>query len=88
MSVIKRQYLTERSSLLSEKGIYSFVVTSEANKSEIAKALETKYKVKPINVRVINTKGKVVVRGYKKGRKAGMRKAYVKFPAGTKIESV
>jgi len=88
MQVIKRPYITERSSLLAEQNVYCFEVSSKATKPEIAKAVAILYKVKPLNVRIVNLPGKRMTRGSKVGRSKAVKKAYVKVPVGTKIEFV
>lgn len=87
MTII-RPYITERSSELSAHNVYCFEVARSATKGEIAKAAEVLYKTKPISVRTVNLPAKKVRRGAKEGSRAGVRKAYVKFPEGTKIEFV
>jgi len=88
MLVIKRPYITERSSALSEQNIYCFEVGKNSNKPEIAKAVGILYKVKPTSIRIVNLPAKKIMRGNKIGRGRAIKKAYVKFPVGTKIEFV
>jgi len=60
--VIVRPLITERSTLLKEKGKYSFEVHSDATKKEIKNAVETifkKEKVEVLKVNTINVPGKI-----------------------------
>ena len=86
--IILRPYLTERSNELAAERVYCFVVTKRATKSDILRALSDIYKTKPKEVRIVNLPSKRTTRGAKVGSRPGIRKAYVKFPAGTKIEFV
>ncbi|HEY9582843.1 MAG TPA: 50S ribosomal protein L23 [Candidatus Paceibacterota bacterium] len=86
--IIIRPYITERSNDLAVDGTYCFVVGKRANKPEITKALGLMYKAKPVSIRIINLPKKKTSRGAKVGWAPGVRKAYVKFPKGTKIEFV
>lgn len=104
-SVVKSIYVTEKSTMLtglaasesnrcvrlckSPKAV--FLVNPDANKQEIAKAIEAIYrdsKVTVVKVNTINIKAKPRrVRG-KPGFKAGFRKAIVTFEAGDSIEGL
>jgi len=89
MSILLNQYITERSSILSaDKNVYCFRVAPKATKSEIAKEVKRIFKVTPISVNILNVLGKKRTRGQAVGRSAGFKKAFVKIPAGSKIEFV
>ncbi|OHA25990.1 MAG: 50S ribosomal protein L23 [Candidatus Taylorbacteria bacterium RIFCSPHIGHO2_02_FULL_46_13] len=79
--------VTEKVSLLAEKNnVYTFNVSSDANKQNVAQAIMHLYKVKPIKVSIMKVPSKrVFVRG-KRGVKRGGRKAYVFFKKGEKVE--
>jgi large subunit ribosomal protein L23 len=86
VSVIKAPRITEKASMLMEKNIYAFEVAAGATKSEIKKAFEGIYKIKPAKISVVNLPAKsVFVRG-KKGTRGAVRKAYISLKAGDKIE--
>ena len=85
---ILRPYITERSSLASERGVYSFEVSGRATKAHVKEAIMELYKIKVVKVRMVNLPGKARFRGGKPGRSTGIRKAYVQVPEGTKIEFV
>lgn len=83
--VIKRPLVTEKNSVLAEKGIYVFEVDKKATKPEIKKAVEKFFNVK---VAGVNTS---ICRGRAKRTKLGMgqvvswKKAMVRLAAGEKI---
>lgn len=83
---IKGPRVTEKATVLVEKNIYTFNVATTANKVQIAKAIETLYKVKPVKVTIAQVAEKrVVVRG-RMGVKQGGKKAFVYLKKGDKIE--
>ena len=82
--------------LLSEKSLerrasanqYVFRVSPSANKSEIKKAIETRFEVKVESVNTLNMMGKVKqVRGIL-GRRAAWKKAIVKLKQGDTIKEL
>src|SRR3989339_953057 len=58
--VLLRPIVTEKSTYLHSGGVYAFEVGVLATKPEIKKAVESIYKVKVVQVRVINLQGKRV----------------------------
>lgn len=86
--VIKGPRITEKAALFSEKGVYTFNVSTTANKSEIKKAIKTLYKVTPVKIAIVQIqKKRVVVRGTA-GVKSGGKKALVYLKKGDKITFV
>jgi large subunit ribosomal protein L23 len=87
-SAIIRPHITEKSGLLSQGGVYTFQISSGANKDSVAKAIKTLYKVTPVKVAITNNPAKrVFVRG-KRGVVPGVRKAVVTLKKGDKIDFV
>lgn len=91
-TIILRPRVTEKSTALATRAdhgpVYTFEVEKRANKSEIAKAIELLFKVKPVKVAMINLPiKKTFVRG-KKGQTAGIRKALVYLAPGQSIDFV
>ena len=87
-STIIRPHITEKSGLLSQGGVYTFVISAKANKDSISKAVKTLYKVTPVKIALINNPSKrVFVRG-RRGLVSGIRKAVVTVKKGDKIEFV
>lgn len=88
--ILFRPIVTEKISNLQEKGIYAFEVDPDANKIEIARAVEKKFKVTVVNVRTLNFKGKAKTqmtrRGRFEGRTSHFKKAIVTLKEGEKID--
>jgi large subunit ribosomal protein L23 len=84
--VVLRPIVTEKSSLAKEAGNqYVFEVARDANKIEIAKAVERLFKVKVLAVRVMNMEGKKRRLGKFAGKRSDWRKAIVKIGPKDKI---
>jgi len=80
--------ITEKSGLLSQKGIYTFNVRVDANTRQISQAIAAAYKVTPIKIAVSPIKSKAMfVRG-KKGSTVAGKKAYVHLKEGDVIEFI
>jgi len=85
---IIRPHITEKSGLLSQNGVYTFVISSSANKDSVGKAMKNLYKVTPVKIALLNNPSKkVFVRG-KRGTVSGIRKAVVTVKKGEKIDFV
>ncbi len=85
--VIKRILVTEKSTAMRDaSNKYFFEVDRQANKVEIADAVEKLFKVKVIDVRVINILGKKKRMGRVVGQKSSWKKAVVTLAAGNSIE--
>ncbi len=68
---------------------YTFVVHPDANKVQIAEAIEHLFKVKVAKVNTLNCRGKDRrMRSRITGNEAAWKKAIVKLAAGQKIEGV
>ena len=64
--------ITEKmTNLTADKGKYGFLVNPDANKIEIAKAIEKKFNVHVVSVRTINHPGKIKTQFRKSGRFSG-----------------
>lgn len=84
--VILSPHVTEKSNLLSEKGIYTFRVSPRANKVMIKQAIRELYGFEPTRIRILNMPSKSrFIRG-KPGVKPGYKKAIVSLKEGDKIE--
>jgi large subunit ribosomal protein L23 len=88
--ILKRPIVTEKITALQEKRQFSFEVSLDANKIEIAKAVEKKFKVSVVSVRTMTIKGKrktqLTRRGRFEGRKNTWKKAIVTLKEGDKID--
>jgi large subunit ribosomal protein L23 len=89
-TILKRPLVTEKMTTLHEKGHYAFEVRLDANKIEIARAVEKKFGVTVLNVRTARGKGKaksqLTRRGRFSGRTPAWKKAIVRLKEGDKIE--
>ncbi|MBN2780593.1 MAG: 50S ribosomal protein L23 [Candidatus Marinimicrobia bacterium] len=94
-NIIIRPILTEKISVMGEEqGKYAFVVSPDANKIEIKKAIEDRFKVSVKDVATMNRKGKVksmtvrsggrVIRT--EGARSDWKKAIVTLAEGNRID--
>lgn len=85
--VIKRPLITEKSNLQKEQyNQLTFEVDRRANKLEIKKAVEAVFKVKVLDVRVMNIEGKRKRAGRFLGKRPDWKKAVVRLRPGDRIE--
>ena len=85
--VIVRPLVTEKShDQLDRLGAYTFVVAKDANKIEIAQAVEKHFNVKVRDVRTMRYAGKQKRMGRYVGRKPAWKKAVVTLARGQTIE--
>ena len=85
--IIRRALITEKSTIAKdESNKYIFEVDRRANKIEVAKALEKLFKVKVLDVHVMNVTGKKKRVGRILGEKRSWKKAVVTLAPGNRIE--
>jgi large subunit ribosomal protein L23 len=85
--LIKKPWVTEKSTDLSTAGKYVFIVKPKATKPEIKKAIKEMYKVDAVAVNVLNRAPKRKrFGGAMKGQVGGYRKAIVTLKEGQKID--
>ncbi len=85
--LIKKPWVTEKSTDLAAAGKYVFIVKTRATKQEVKKAIKEIYKVDAITVNVVNRPPKRKRMGSSmKGSQEGYRKAIVTLKAGQKID--
>lgn len=90
ISVIPRA--TEKAYMLGAKNVYAFNVPLDANKQEIASAVESQFEVKVTNVKTLVQNGKAVRFSRGKNRYPGKttrkdtKKAYVTLAEGNSIQ--
>ncbi len=83
--IIKRPIVTEQSMEAAADKKYTFEVAKDANKIEIAKAVEEIFGVKVAKVNTLNMQGKVKRQGrYPEGRRPAWKKAMVTLTADSK----
>lgn len=88
--VIRKPLLTEKATLASEKGVYSFEVNPLANKIQIAEAVEKQFDVKVEEVRTMwmqsRMRSQFTRRGVLRGSKSRRKKAIVSLQKGFTID--
>jgi large subunit ribosomal protein L23 len=84
--VLVSPLITEKATNLASENKYVFIVSRQANKIEVAKAVQALYQVKPVKVNLINVTGKRVSRGNIKGQRSDWRKAVVTLAKGETIK--
>ncbi|MFA6414037.1 MAG: 50S ribosomal protein L23 [Syntrophales bacterium] len=85
--IIRKALVTEKSTIAKdEANKYFFEVDRRANKIEISNAVEKLFKVKVLNVAVMNVPGKKKRQGKILGEKPSWKKAVVTLAPGSRIE--
>ena len=83
--IIIKPIITEKSTAMGEDSKYVFRVKREANKVEIAKAVEALFKVTVVSVNTITMPGKLKRQGRSQGLTPQWKKAIVTLKAGDRI---
>lgn len=90
MAILIKPILTEKATSSNDKGKFSFIVDTKANKVQVKKAVEKTYDVNVVSVNTINVLGKSVSKftktGIVSGRKPSYKKAIVKLKEGEFID--
>ncbi len=87
MQVLLGPVISEKSTITADVNRqFVFKVIPDAKKPEIKRAVELMFDVTVDNVRVVNIKGKNKRFGQIKGRRNGVRKAYVRLAEGSDID--
>jgi len=81
-----RPLVTEKTALLGMDNQYVFEVSTKANKIDIQKSIEALYGVKPININMLNVRGKNTRYGRSLGKRKNWKKAIITLKKGDKIE--
>jgi len=83
--ILVKPVLTEKSGRQEAQGKYTFLVSKDANKIEVARAVRELYGVKPVSVRITLKKGKNVSFGRFHGTEKDEKKAFVTLKSGESI---
>ncbi len=83
--IIIRPIITEKSNRLTTEGKYVFEVKRDANKIEIAKAVEALFNVTVTEMNTMTVRGKLKRQGRFEGRTPTWKKAVVTLKAGDRI---
>jgi len=84
--VLVKPMISEKTIGLIEDNKYTFIVAREANKIEIAHAVEEAFKVKVVGVNTRIVKGKLKRMGRYAGKRPDVKKAVVTLREGDSIE--
>ncbi|MDY6835834.1 MAG: 50S ribosomal protein L23 [Chloroflexota bacterium] len=84
--VLRRPVVTEKNTLLSEQGKYTFEVAKNANKWQVKLAVEKAFKVNVTDVNIIWVPGKSRRVGRRRIQSSPWKKAVVSLKTGQKIE--
>jgi large subunit ribosomal protein L23 len=87
-SAVLHPYVSEKASRMENFNQYMFKVARTANKPEVKKAIQNRFKVKVVAVNMINMPSKKRTVGRHVGTKSGFRKAIVTLAEGDTINSV
>lgn len=86
LTVLRAPYVSEKSTRLSEHNQYVFAVAQDATKADVKSAVEKMFDVNVVAVNMANVKGKLKMFRFRPGRKASVRKAYVRLADGQSID--
>ncbi|MGH8216925.1 MAG: 50S ribosomal protein L23 [Rhodanobacteraceae bacterium] len=86
LSVLRAPHVSEKSTRVSEHNQYVFSVAPGATKADVKSAVEQMFDVNVVSVNMANIKGKLKMFRFKPGRKANLRKAYVRLADGQSID--
>ena len=86
LPVLSSPHVTEKATLLMEKGSYIFKVFDQSTKGQIKQAVEGMYGVDVNRVNIIRIPEKKIRVGRRQGIKKGYKKAIVTVKAGQEIE--
>ncbi len=87
MQVLLSPLVSEKTSIAADANRqYTFRVAVDANKLEVARAVENLFDVKVDRVQVLNVKGKTKRSGRILGKRSDWRKAVVRLQEGSEID--
>ncbi|MDP2655541.1 MAG: 50S ribosomal protein L23 [bacterium] len=86
--IIRTPWFSEKALIMTEKGVYTFGVSTRATKAHIAGAIKEIYKVTPKKIRIVNLPAKRKAMRTKRGVgvRTARRKAYVYLNKGETIQ--
>lgn len=84
--VLSRPLISEKASRMGTHNQYVFVVTLSATKSDVRRAVEEAYGVRPEKVNMVRVDGKSIRYGRSTGTTKAWKKAMVTLPKGKTIQ--
>ncbi len=85
-SIIVNPVVTEKSTLLQEKGKYTFAVYKSSSKTDIIRAIESAFDVQVDSVNTFNIKGKTRRVGRNLAKRPDKKRAIVTLKSGESIQ--
>ena len=85
LDILRKPLITEKSTLLQERGRYVFEVSPSATKLQIKEAVERAFEVTVLHVNTMNVRGKAKRYGPKRVVKRSWKKAIVALAPGDTI---
>lgn len=88
--VLKKPRVTEKATLVTTNKypVYTFEIPFDVGKIEVKRAVEERFKVTPIKVRIVNLPPKKTSFRRTAGVKSGVKKALVYLPEGQTIDTI
>jgi len=86
ISLLVSPLVSEKTAKAAEHNQYVFAVQPRATKTEVKTAVELMFKVEVAAVRMCNVAGKTKIFRGVRGRRSGVRKAYVRLKPGFNIQ--
>lgn len=88
ISILKKPLVSEKSSAKMEKGVYTFLVSSEANKVSVKQAFEQVFgeKVAAVHMSHIRRKTRLIGKGKLMEKRASGKKATIRLKDNKKID--
>ena len=84
--VLRRPVITEKNTALQVLGKYAFEVAQEANKNQVAQAVEKAFKVKVVSVNIISVRSKTRRVGRRPVSTRPWKKAIITLVPGDSIQ--
>lgn len=84
--ILVKPLITEKATTLVSLNKYAFQVAKTADKKDIKRAIKALYGFAPLDVNIINARGKRVTYGRIRGKKSNWKKAIVTMKAGDKLD--
>lgn len=85
LEIIKAPLITEKSAREQQNGVYTFICSPKATKTEIKEAIEKIFKVKVVEIQTLNVKVKTKRVGRYSGLSNRAKKAMVRLAEGNTI---
>lgn len=87
LGILRAPLVSEKTARIQgENNQYVFEVATNATRGDVKAAVEALFKVKVVNVQVLNVVGKTKSFRFRTGKRQDWRKAYVRLEAGQTID--